>query len=284
MTAALWPTSGGSPEKFVIRAKASSPSPPLNQRSRSQLWAPHDAQAVCWCGSSFHSSPRAARSHQPTSAPVTWIIRTSPMAPSSISRLAATGASRKRCCETTDRRTPASRQAATISAHSAADWAIGFSTRRCSSGLRRLERLGEMAGGRRGQDHDVDVVARQQRARGPARAGCRSRPPAPSRAARRSRRLSVVPVAWLAATSDHVRPMNPEPTTPTRTVMRPCAGCAVEEVDPGRPAVVDELVQALVGVVEPRDPGRAAGRTRARCQAASSSARVPTLATRSGSW
>ena len=131
MTAALWPTSGGSPEKFVIRANASSPSAPVNQRSRSQLWAPHDAQAVCWRGSSFHSSPRAFRSHQPTSAPVTWIIRTSPIAPSSISRLAATGASRKRCCETTASRTPAARQASTISAHSVADWAIGFSTRRC---------------------------------------------------------------------------------------------------------------------------------------------------------
>ena len=163
VTAALWPTSGGSPEKFVIRAKASSPSAPVNQRSRSQLWAPHDAQAVCWRGSSFHSSPRAFRSHQPTSAPVTWIIRTSPIAPSSISRLAATGASRKRCCETTARRTPAARQASTISAHSDGGLGHRLLDEEVPAGRGRRERLGQVDGRRRGQDDRVDVVAREQR-------------------------------------------------------------------------------------------------------------------------
>ena len=78
--------------------------------------------------------------------------------------------------------------------------------------------------------------------------------------------------------------MNPEPTTPTRMVMPRALRLAIEEVDAGRPAVLDELVQAFVGVVQPRDARRSAGGTRARATAASSSARVPTLATLSGSW
>ena len=85
------------------------------------------------------------------------------MAPSSISCLAATGASRKRCCETTDRRTPAARQAATISAHSVADWAIGFSTSRCRPAAAAASVWAEVAGRRRGEDDRVDVVTGQER-------------------------------------------------------------------------------------------------------------------------
>ncbi len=163
VTAALCPTSGGSPEKFVIRAKASSPSAPVNQRSRSQVCAPHDAQAVCWRGSSFHSSPRALRSHQPTSAPVTWIIRTSPIAPSSMSRLAATGASRKRCCDTTASRTPAARHASTISAHSDGGLGHRLLDEEMLARGRRGERLRQVDRRRRGEDDGIDIVAREQR-------------------------------------------------------------------------------------------------------------------------
>ena len=97
---------------------------------------------------------------------------------------------------------------------------------------------------RRREDDGIDVVAREQRVQGLARAGHRSRPPTRPRAARRSPPTSDVPAAWCAATSAHVRPMNPEPTTPTRTVMRR-RRLSIEEVDPGRPAVLDELVAAL---------------------------------------
>ena len=140
--------------------------------------------------------------------------------PSSISCLAATGASRKRCCETTDRRTPAARQAATISAHSVGGLGHRLLDQQVPAGRGRRERLG--AGGRpaarRARPH--------RRRRGPAsasRSGSSGMPKSAARAVARAppvTALSDVPAAWLAATSAQVRPMKPEPTMPTRTVMR----------------------------------------------------------------
>ncbi len=114
-----------------------------------------------------------------------------------------------------------------------------------------------MAGGRSRQDHDVDVVTRQQRAEVRleryAVIGRQRRRALPAGHGTERRAGGVVGGDLRPRPAHEPGADDPDPDGHA-TVRR----LAVEEVDPGRPAVVDELVEALVGVVEARDPGGAA--------------------------
>ena len=147
----------------------------------------------------------------------------------------------------------------------------------------RRERLGQVAGRRRGEDDRVDVVAGEERVkvrleRDPEVGGQGRRRACPPVTA-----MSDVPLAWLRGD------LGPRPAHETRA----------DDADPDGHAVgtgcrskksIPAVRQSSMNSYSPSSvlwrPGMPAVHRSnpSSFQAASSSARVPTLATRSGSW
>ena len=227
MTIALWPTSGGSPEKFVIRAKAElavAAAEPADQvaavgapRGPGGLLARIELPLVAAClevppadlgaGQPGSSGPRRSRPRRSAA----W---RPPARRGSDAARRPTGALRP-----PGRRRPWLGALGAVLGHRLLDEEVLVRPPPPASVWSRWPAGGEARTTTSTSSRASSALER------PARAGCRSRPPAPSRAARRSRPRASCPSAWLAATSDQVRPMNPEPTTPTRTVMPTAAGC-----------------------------------------------------------
>ncbi len=173
------------------------PPTPVSQRTMSQAWAPQsmygDTCAALRVPVIGRDVPARIRTEDPD--------HPDRPDPPGVDRppWRAIGAARKRCWETTARRTPAASAAATMASASARELVIGFSTRTCLPARAAASTCGRWVGDRRRDDHGVDVVAGEHGPRGRALDPLLARRARLHRARRRPPR-GVASGTWLAIT------------------------------------------------------------------------------------